>query len=127
MRGDEMTKRGSAEEVQSGAALRAWGEAEADAVLAEGIARRERERARAAWRCAAERRRRAEDAGAAGQAAFAHGLLDAAEAHACAARTAEARALDAERRARALRDEADARRSVAWEAQLRDVGLKEVA
>ncbi|MFL5263591.1 MAG: hypothetical protein ACJ79L_14400 [Anaeromyxobacteraceae bacterium] len=124
-----MTKRWSADAVRvdEDGALRAWGEAEADAVLAEGIARRERERARVAWRCAAERRRRADDAGAARQAAFAHGLRDAAEAHACAARAAEARAQDAERRARALRDEADARRSVAWEAQLRDVGLKEVA
>jgi hypothetical protein len=122
-----MRQAGDEVRIDEGGAIRAWGEAEADAVLAEGLARRERERARAAWRCAAERRRRADDAVAAGQAAFAHGLLDASAAHACAARAAEARARDAERRARALRVEADARRSIAWEAQQRGAGLKEVA
>jgi hypothetical protein len=98
-------------------ALRAWGDAETDALEGEGIAARERERARAAWRCAAERRRRADDAAAARQTAFAHGLLDAAEAYERAARGAEARALDASRRARSLRDEADGQRAAVCEAQ----------
>jgi hypothetical protein len=114
------------EEDDAARALRAWGDAESDALQAEGIAarERERERARASWRCAAERRRRADDAAAARQTAFAHGLLDAAEALERAARDAESRALDASRRAHSLRDEADGRRAAAREVQrlVRDRG-----
>jgi hypothetical protein len=98
-----------ANEHEAARARRAFGEAEADACQAEEIAFRERERARAAWRSAAERRRRAGDAAAARQTAFEHGLLDAAEALERLARDAEARAVDASRCARALREAAAVR------------------
>src|SRR5690349_6399493 len=90
-------------------AIAAWQRAEEVAHAAASIAARQRQAARLARRHASERRERAADAFAARQLAFARGLAEAAEAHERAADDADRSALEAERRARPLRLEAEAR------------------
>src|SRR5689334_14153789 len=108
MRADERRQRKEVHDRQLHA-IAAWQRAEEAAHAAEGIAARERALGRVAHRRASEERRRAADACATRQVAFAHGLADAAAAHERAAEAAERRAEEADRLARPLRLEADAR------------------
>ena len=97
------------EEERYARAIGAWQNAEELAHGAERLASHYQEAARVAWARARERRRRAADAFAARQVAFAHGLAEAAAAHERAAIEAERRAAEAERRARPLRLDAESR------------------
>ena len=104
-------------------AIAAWELAEALALEAERVVVGHRARAHASWRRARRERGRAAAARAARQAAFASGLLDAASAHERSALDAEARAAEADRRARMLRGQADARlRAVTGAARAEDAG-----
>ncbi len=90
-----------------GRALAAWACAMDDAADAEAALGFLRERVRVARICSADRFRRACDAQAAGQDAFARGLLDAAHAHERLAWEGEAQLREAERRCAALRARCD--------------------
>lgn len=90
-----------------GRALAAWACAMDDAATAEAALGILRERVRVARICSTDRFRRACDALAAGQDAFARGLLDAAHAHERLAWDGEAQILEGERRCAALRARCD--------------------
>jgi phage shock protein A len=85
------------------AVLKAWERAMDDAASAEDALGVLRERVRVARIRAADRARRGNDALAAGQEAFARGLLDAAYAHEVVAREGEASLAEGEQRCAELR------------------------
>jgi hypothetical protein len=110
-----------APESRYGERHRCWRCTEEEARWCAGALLAARERLRVARQRSVDRRRRAENALAAGQETFAQGLLDAADAHDLAARAAEGEICTLESRSRELLGVAEKLLRAALETESSDI------